>query len=412
MTDTYAADTYTRDELRAKAARLDAENPLAHCRDRFLLPEGVVYLDGNSLGALPAAVPEAMRDAVERQWGRDLIASWFTEEGWWTAPLRVGDRIGALLGAAPGQVVAGDSTSVQLFNTLTAAARLRPGRGLLLTDPGHFPTDAYMADSVAELLGLEVRRVETARLHEALDEYGHDVAVISYPVVDYRTGDRWDIKGLTAAAHAAGAVTVWDLCHAAGAMPIELDRVGADFAVGCTYKFMSGGPGSPAYVYIAARHQDAVEHPLTGWHGHADPFAMEGSYTPVGGIGRARIGCPPVLSLLGLEAALGAFDGVDLAVLRQQSLSLTSFFLECCDALLSAGPFQAVTPRDPERRGSQITLRHPDAAKLVPALAAQGVVCDKREPDLVRFGFNALYNTHAEALAAAGALESASSAAV
>lgn len=400
------------DGLREQAARLDAQNPLAHCRERFLLPDGLVFLDGNSLGALPAAVPEAVRDAVERQWGRGLISSWFAKDGWWDAPLRVGDRIGELLGAAPGQVVAGDSTSVQLFNTLMAAARLRPDRRLLLTDPDHFPTDAYMADSVAALLGLEVRRVEAARLPEALARHGREVAVVSYPMVDYRTGALWDIESLTGDAHAAGALTVWDLCHAAGAMPVGLDRIGADFAVGCTYKFLSGGPGSPAFVYIAARHQAAAEQPLTGWHGHADPFAMEGSYTPAAEIGRARIGTPPVLSLLAMEAALSAFDGVDPAVLRRQSLSLTGFFIECCDRLLPDGSFAVVTPRRPEERGSQITLRHPDAAGLVPALARHGVVCDKREPDLLRFGFNALYNTHAEALAAAGALESVSRAAV
>jgi kynureninase len=399
------------DELHAQAVQRDADNPLAHCRDRFLLPDGMVYLDGNSLGALPAVVPEAVRDAVERQWGHGLISSWFAKDGWWDAPLRVGDRIGALLGAAPGQVATGDSTSVQLFNTLMAAARLRPDRRLLLTDPDHFPTDAYLADSVAGLLGLEVRRVETARLHEALAHYGGEVAVVSYPMVDYRTGALWDVKGLTEAAHAHGALTVWDLCHAAGAMPVGLDRIGADFAIGCTYKFLSGGPGSPAYVYIAARHQAAAEHPLTGWHGHADPFAMEGSYTPAAGIGRARVGTPPVLSLLAMEAALSAFDGVDLAALRRQSLSLTGFFIECCDRLLPDGSFPVVTPRRPEARGSQITLRHPDAVELVPALARHGVVCDKREPDLLRFGFNALYNTHAEALAAAGALESVSRAA-
>ena len=404
-------DTRVYDDLRVKAKRLDAENPLAHCRERFLLPEGVVYLDGNSLGALPAAVPAAMRDAVERQWGQGLISSWFTDGGWWDAPLRVGDRIGALLGAAPGQVVAGDSTSVQIFNTLMAAARLRPGRRLLLTDPGHFPTDVYMADSAARLLGLEVRQVAVPDLAKALSEYGGDVAVISYPAVDYRTGERWDFAGLTAAAHAAGAVAVWDLCHAAGAMPIELDRIGADFAVGCTYKFMSGGPGSPAYVYIAERHQASADHPLTGWHGHADPFAMEGSYTPAAGIARARAGCPPVLSLLALEAALTAFDGVDPAVLRAQSESLTSFFIECCDELPPAAPVGLVTPRDPDRRGSQVTLRHPYAAELVPALARRGVVCDKRGTDQLRFGFNALYNTHAEALDAARALENLSRAA-
>jgi kynureninase len=386
-----------------RAAQLDAARPLAHTRERFLLPPDTVYLDGNSRGALPAAVPAALDDAVRRQWGERLISAWF-DEGWWEAPLRVGDRIGSLIGAAPGQVVCGDSTSVQLFNTLTAAARLRPGRRLLLTDPGNFPTDAYLADSVAKLLGLEVRRVPVPGLPAALAEYGEQVAVISYPIVDYRTGERWDLRGLTRTAHEAGAVAVWDLCHGAGAMPIGVDEAGVDFAVGCTYKYLSGGPGSPAYVYVAARHQDAAEHPLTGWHGHADPFAMQGTYTPADGVARARIGCPPMLSLLALEAALTAFDGVGLAQLRAGSLSLTQFFIECCDILLTGRGFTLATPREPDRRGSQVALRHPDAERLVPELAGKSVLCDKREPDLVRFGFNALYNTHADALAAAVAL--------
>ena len=389
--------------LTERAAALDAANPLAHTRERFLLPPGTVYLDGNSLGALPAAVPAALDDAVRRQWGSGLISSWW-DEGWWEAPLRIGDRIGALIGAAPGQVVAGDSTSVQIFNTLTAAARLRPDRRLLLTDPDNFPTDAYLADSVAKLLGLQVRRVSPPDLAAALATYGEQVAVTSYPIVDYRTGERWDLPGLTRAAHDAGAVAVWDLCHGAGAMPVALDEAGVDFAVGCTYKYLSGGPGSPAYVYVAARHQHAVEQPMTGWHGHADPFAMEGTYTPADGVARARIGCPPMLSLLALEAALGAFDGVDMAELRAASLSLTSFFIECCDTLLDGRGFSVATPREPERRGSQVALRHRDAVQLVPQLAERSVVCDKREPDVLRFGFNALYNTHADVLAAVEAL--------
>ncbi|HEU5354230.1 MAG TPA: kynureninase [Actinocrinis sp.] len=386
-------------QLAERAAKLDADNALAHTRERFLIPPNLVYLDGNSLGVLPAAVPAAVDDAVRRQWGSGLISSWF-EEGWWEAPLRIGERIGALLGAAPGQVVAGDSTSVQLFNTLMAAARLRPGRRVLLTDPGHFPTDAYLTDSVAELLGLEVRRVPAAEVPATLAEIGSDVGVVSYPIVDYRTGERWDLPGITRAAHEAGAVVVWDLCHGAGAMPIGLDEAEVDFAVGCTYKYLSGGPGSPAYVYIAARHHDAVRHPLTGWHGHADPFAMQDAYKPADGIARARVGCPPMLSLLTLEAALTAFDGVDLNGLRATSLSLTGFFIECCDALLAEHGFEVATPRAAERRGSQVALRHRDAVQLVPELAQRSVVCDKREPDVLRFGFNALYNTHEDALTA------------
>jgi kynureninase len=396
-----------RDAVDVFAARRDAESPLAFTRERFQLPPGVVYLDGNSLGALPAAVPAALDDAVRRQWGNGLIASWW-DEGWWDAPLRVGDRIGALIGAAPGQVAAGDSTSVQLFNTLAAAARLRPERRILLTDPDNFPTDAYMADSVAALLGLEVRRVAPIDVPTALFEYGEQVGVVSYPIVDYRTGELWDLTGITSDAHRVGAVAVWDLCHGAGALPIALDAAEADFAVGCTYKYLSGGPGSPAYAYVANRHQGSVEHPLTGWHGHADPFAMEGSFTAAAGIARARIGCPPLLSMLALEAALTAFDGVDPAELRAASLRLTDFFIACFDSLLAGRGFTLATPREAERRGSQVSLGHLEAERLVDELAARGVVCDRRHlehgTDLLRFGFNALYNTHADALAAVRAL--------
>ena len=391
----------TSSAMNALAATLDAANPLRHCRERFLLPEGITYLDGNSLGALPAAVPEAMQDAVNRQWGSGLIGSWFAEDAaWWGLPQRLGDRIGTLLGAGEGQTVVGDSTSVQIFNTLTAAARLRPDRNLLLTDAGHFPTDAYLADSVGEILGFEVRRVAPEALREALEKDGARTAVVAFPAVDFATGERWDIPGLTKAAHEAGALVVWDLCHAAGALELELDAWDVDFAVGCTYKYLSGGPGAPAFVYAARRHHETMRQPLTGWTGHADPFAMRATYEGAEGIGRARIGTPTVLSMLALEAAIGAFDGVEMAALRAQSLSLTRFFIECCDELLDGLGFEVITPRTPERRGSQVTLRHPDAATLVPAAAERSVVGDKREPDLLRYGFNALYTTHADALRA------------
>ena len=391
--------------LSSKAAALDVANPLRHCRERFLLPEGKTYLDGNSLGALPAAVPEAMRDAVTRQWGSGLIGSWFAEDAaWWGLPERLGDRVGKLLGAAEGQTLVGDSTSVQIFNTLTAAARLRPDRKLLLTDAGHFPTDAYLADSVGELLGLEVRRVSPETLRDALEQDGARTAVVAFPAVDFATGERWDVPALTQAAHDAGALVVWDLCHAAGALELELDAWNVDFAVGCTYKYLSGGPGAPAFVYAARRHHATMRQPLTGWTGHADPFAMRGTYEGAEGVGRARIGTPTVLSMLALEAAIGAFDGVDMGELRAQSLSLTGFFIECCDELLDGLGAEVVTPREPARRGSQVTLRHPAAAKLVPAAAERGVIGDKREPDLLRYGFNALYNTHADALRAAETL--------
>ncbi|WP_320777587.1 kynureninase [Streptomyces sp. CRN 30] len=384
----------------AEAERLDAEDTLAPLRERFLLPEGVVYLDGNSLGPLPAAVPPVLTDVVHRQWGTDLIRSWNTHD-WWEAPLRVGDAVGRLLGAAPGQTVAGDSTSVQLFTALSAAAALRPGRPLLVTDPGHFPTDRYLAQAVAGREGLEVRHVSPRDLEGFLAAEGHRVAAVSYSPVDYRTGELYDMAALTAAAHRAGALALWDLCHAAGAFPLRVDDLGVDLAVGCGYKFLSGGPGAPAFLYVARRHHEGLRTPLTGWTGHADPFGTAPEYTPAPGIARARVGTPPILSLLALEAALTAFDGVDLAGVRAKSLSLTGFFLRCAGELLTPLGFEAVTPSDPARRGSQVSLRHPHAYGLVQALADRGVIADMRAPDLVRFGVNALYTTHRDLLTAA-----------
>ncbi|POX63483.1 kynureninase [Streptomyces sp. Ru62] len=390
-------------DLTEVAARLDAEDPLAHLRDRFLLPPDVVYLDGNSLGPLPAAVPPVLTDVVTRQWGTDLIGSW-NGNGWWEAPLRVGDAIGALIGAAPGQTVAGDSTSVQLHTALDAAASLRPGRSLLVTDPDHFPTDRYVAAAVAERRGLEVRRVSPADLPGFLATEGDRVAVVSYSPVDFRTGELYDMRDVTQDAHRAGALVLWDLCHAAGALPVELDALDVDLAVGCGYKFLCGGPGAPAYLYVARRHHRDLRTPVPGWTGHADPFGLGRDYAPAPGIARARIGTPPILSLLALEAALTAYDGVDLAEVRAKSLSLTGFFLRCADELLIPLGFTSVTPSDPDRRGSQVSLRHPDAHALTRALADHGVIADMRAPDLLRFGVNALYTTHRELLTAARCL--------
>jgi kynureninase len=388
---------------RATAELLDAEDPLAATREQFLLPEGLIYLDGNSLGALSRGVADRVGTAITTEWGRHLIRAW-NDDGWWAAPQRVGDRIGALIGAAPGQTVAGESTSVQIFNAITAAARLRKGRPVILADAAHFPTDTYLTASAARMLGLEVDR--TTDPWESL-RTRRDVAVVAWPAVDYRTGELWDIAGLTAAAHDAGAVVVWDLCHAVGAVPLHLDADAVDIAVGCTYKYLSGGPGSPAFIYVAARHQAALDQPLTGWTGHAEPFAMEPGYTPAAGIARARVGTPAILSLLALDAALDVFGPAGpaaVAAIRAKNVRLGEFFISCVDDMLAGLGFGLVTPREPARRGSHVALRHPDARPVMAALIDSGVIGDVRPPDLLRFGFNALYTSYADIYGAVRAM--------
>ena len=293
-------------EAGARAGRRRSARPV---RDRFELPDGVIYLDGNSLGALPTGVPAALEDAVRRQWGTDLITSW-NRNGWWELPGRLGDRIGRLVGAAPGQVMCGDSTSVQLFQALVALARLRPERRTLVTDDTGFPTDQYLAESVARLLGLRLLRVRPDAVDTVVDD---DTALVALGGVDYRSGELWDAAALTRTVHESGALMLWDLAHVAGVAPFDLDGIGADAAVGCSYKYLNGGPGAPAWIYLPHRHQAAADLPLTGWHGHVRPFELADSYAPAPGIERARIGTPPVLSMLALDAALDVVDDVDLS---------------------------------------------------------------------------------------------------
>ncbi|GAA4677222.1 kynureninase [Streptomyces chumphonensis] len=394
------------EELRAEAVRRDTADPLAKLRDLFVLddpahPEGAVYLDGNSLGALPRAVPGRLADVVAREWGELRIRSW-TESGWWETPERVGDLIAPLVGAAPGQIVVGDSTSVNVFKAVVGAVRRAgPGRDEILVDAATFPTDGYIAQSAARMTGAVVRPLPMGGMAGAA---GPRTAVLLVNHVDYRTGELHDLPGVTAAAHAAGALVVADLCHSAGALPVDLDAHGADFAVGCSYKYLNGGPGAPAYLYVAHRHQAAFDSPLPGWHGHRDPFGMVPEYAPAEGVSRGRVGTPDLLSMLALEAALSVWDGVDVAEVRAKSLALTDFFLRAVDAYLPPGRVRLVTPAAHERRGSQIALECPDAEDVMARLIARGVVGDFRRPGVLRFGFTPLYTSFADVERAARTL--------
>ena len=376
---------------RDHALELDRRSPLADRRELFDLPEGVVYLCGNSLGALPRSVPDRVADVVRREWGAGLVGSWNAAD-WTRLSSRVAGRLAPLLGVRPQDVVVGDSTSVTLFKTMVAAARLRPDRSVIVVEPTTFPTDGYVAAGVARTLGLELRWCDPADPVASVDD---DVAVLALTHVDFRSGAMFDLDRVTAAAHERGAVVIWDLCHSTGAVPVDLTAVGADFAVGCTYKYLNGGPGSPAFVWVAPEHQADLDQPITGWWGHARPFDMVLDYEPAEGAVRMTVGTPPVLALSALEAALEVFEGIAMDDLRAASLSLTDLFIDLVDERLS-GAVEVVTPRDHDRRGSQVALRHPDAYGIVQALIARGVVGDFRSPDIVRFGFAPLYVTHAD----------------
>ncbi|KOU43902.1 kynureninase [Streptomyces sp. WM6378] len=384
--------------LAKKAAALDAADELAPHRELFALDDGVVYLDGNSLGALPRHVPARMQDVIAREWGQLRIRSW-EESGWWTAPERIGDRIAPLVGAAPGTVVVGDSTSVNVFKALVAAVRLAgEGRDEILVDASTFPTDGYVAESAARMTGRQIRALAPDEIGSAL---GPRTAAVLVNHVDYRTGRLNDLPGMTAAIRSAGALAVWDLCHSAGALPVGLGAHGVDFAVGCTYKYLNGGPGSPAYLYVRGDHQPRFDTPLPGWNSHEDPFGMRPAYVPGDGAVRGRVGTPDILSMLALESALDVWDGVSIEAVRAKSLALTDFFLECVEAYVPAGRVSSVTPAAHAERGSQVSLACAEAGEVMRALTARGVVGDFRRPDVLRFGFTPLYVGFADAERAA-----------
>jgi len=385
---------------RADCLAHDARDPLAALRDRFDLPAGLIYLDGNSLGARPRAALPRVQEVVAREWGSDLIKSWNTA-GWFDLPKRLGDRLAPLVGAGTGEVAVTDSTSLNLFKALAAALRIQAQgagseRRVIVTERSNFPTDIYMAEGLSRWLerGYRVRLVDSVdEIPAALDA---DCAVLMLTHVNYRTGYQHDMAGLTRLAHEAGVLVVWDLAHSAGAVPVDLNASDADFAVGCTYKYLNGGPGAPAFIWVPHKHQAQFDHPLSGWWGHASPFAMAPAFAPVAGIGRALCGTQPIVSLTLVECGLEIFEATDMAAVRAKSLALTDLFIALVESRCAGHPLGLVTPREHARRGSQVSFTHPHGYAVMAALIARGVIGDYREPEIMRFGFTPLYTSFAD----------------
>ncbi len=390
--------TITRTDLEA----LDRADELAPLRELFALPEGVIYLDGNSLGALPKATPARVAEVVQREWGQGLIRSW-NDAGWMATPARVGDKIAKLVGAASGSVMVADSTSVNLYKLLGAALAARPGRRVIVSERRNFPTDLYIAEGLAALLdqGHELRLVEPEGVAAAI---GEDTAVVMLTHVNYHTGAMHDMAAITRAAHDKGALMLWDLAHSAGAVPVDLAGCDVDLAVGCGYKFLNGGPGAPAFLYVAPRLQEGMRYPLTGWLGHAAPFAFETGYRPGEGIARTMVGTPPVLSLAALEVGIDIALQAPMDQLRAKSVRQTTIFAELLEQVGAGQGFQLASPRDAARRGSQVCLAHGQAYAIMQALIARGVIGDFRAPDILRFGITPLYTRYVDLFDAAEAL--------
>lgn len=370
-----------------RARALDAADPLAEYRERFNLPEGVIYLDGNSLGALPKTTPDRLAQVMREEWGRDLIKSWNTAD-WISLPQRVGGKIAPLIGAQPHEVIVADSVSVNLFKLMSAALAMQKGAGrkIILSEPGNFPTDLYM------IQGLEKQGLATQRLAERdgiADALDQDVALLLLTHVHYKTGAKYEMAALTKAAHDAGALVLWDLSHTGGAMPVALNECEADFAVGCGYKYLNGGPGAPAYAYVAERHHEALEQPLSGWMGHAQPFAFDDDYQPAPGIDRLLCGTAPILSVAALEEGVDLSAEIGVDRLWEKSQALSEFFRKC---FAEAGvSLDLVSPEAAAHRGSQLSFRHENAYALCQALIARGVIGDFRAPDILRLGFAPAY---------------------
>lgn len=382
----------TRQTLEA----LDAQDPLAHYRDQFILPEGVIYLDGNSLGALPKATAQRVASLVTKEWGAGLIRSW-NDADWIGAPARIGNKIARLIGAEAGEVIVADSTSVNIFKSVMAALSLDVGRNIILTERGNFPTDHYILQGIEALLPgrVEVRAVERSEIMAAI---GDDTLLVVLTHVHYRSGEVFDMKGVSAQAHNVGALVLWDLCHSVGAMPVDLGAADVDFAVGCGYKFLNGGPGAPSFIFVAKRLQDKAVQPLTGWFGHSDPFAFEEDFRPARGIERFQVGTPAMLSMAALEVGVDVFEQVDMGAVREQSLHLGSCFIQLMEQRCSGLGFELVCPREEAVRGSQVAFRHEKGYPIMRALIERGVIGDFRAPDVMRFGMTPLYLRYVDIL--------------
>jgi kynureninase len=393
--DTEPHRPITRDACLAR----DRADPLAAWRARFALPEGAIYLDGNSLGALPRHVPERVAETVATQWGEHLITSW-NRHGWFDMPRKVGEKIGRLIGAPPGTVAVCDTISVNLYKLLAGALSLTPERRVILSDTGNFPSDLYIAQGLIAHLdhGHELRLVDP---EDVASHIGPDTAVVMLTESDYRSARLHDMRAITGRAHAAGALVIWDLAHTAGAMPIDLEAANADFAVGCTYKYLNGGPGAPAFLYVRADLQDRIHSPLCGWWGHESPFAFDTAFRPAPGIARQQCGTQGILSLAALDAAMDVWEGVDLTELRRKSMALCQIFIGRVEALTN---LKLSGPRALAERGSHVSFHCPEGYAIMQALIARGITGDFRAPDLIRFGFQPLYNSHCDAFDAAEAV--------
>lgn len=380
-----------------QAREADASDPLSHTKERFFLPEGVLYLDGNSLGALAKAVPPALARLAEQEWGGRLIAGW-RECGWMEAPERVGDLIAPLLGAEPGEVIVADTTTIAIHKVLGAALAARPERKTVLTTSDNFPSDLYACSETARRHGAELKVVERSELLAAIDE---SVAAVEVTHVDYRTGAVHDLPAVTATVHAAGGLMIWDLCHSAGALPVGLSGNEVDLAVGCSYKYLNGGPGAPSFIYVRRQLQQSLDSPLPGWLGHERPFDFSAGYEPAAGIRRFLTSSPPIAAVTALEAALGAFAGVTIEQVREKSMALTDLFSSVIRQREGSG-LELVSPGEASKRGSQVSFRHAAAEAVVSAAAGKGVIGDFRPPDLCRFGLAPLYLSYEDVYLAAG----------